>query len=167
MSTLRPSDTSSSIRSGAGLRPAGNQTTIRSVVTEVSSKLKQIDSGAYTESQIERIIERLGFLKGKHGNTAFWAARATYVPEEGEIILYDDYRTQENGQGRTVVMAGVKVGDGMAYVADLPFLTDWLADDLQDHAADDVRHITAEERALWSRNVADVDEIAETLIFNR
>lgn len=60
----------------------------------------------------------------KRDTTANWNAAIGFVPLEGEIIIYTDYRqetTVENGQTVTKNVAGIKIGDGMAYVQDLPF----------------------------------------------
>ena len=88
--------------------------------------------------------------------TAGWAEIPTYVPKRGEFIIYTDY--SENGPG-------VKVGDGLAYVADLPFIGD---SRFEDHINNKVVHITAEERTYWNDKLnCLMNEPNEELILNR
>ena len=73
--------------------------------------------------------------------TAEWAARTDLVSEKDAMYFYTDYKQigDEN-------IAGIKLGDGLAYVADLPFLDA----QMQSHMADTDIHVTAEDRAFWN-----------------
>ena len=51
--------------------------------------------------------------------TAHWAERADYVPRQGTIVIYSDRYVIEG-----VNYPGLKVGDGVTVVGDLPFLGD-------------------------------------------
>lgn len=51
------------------------------------------------------------------GTSEFWKSQTTYIPKKGEVIIYTDYGQDEKGNN----IPNFKVGDGNAYVMDLPF----------------------------------------------
>ena len=107
--------------------------------------------------------------KSLSGSTAYWNAQTGFIPAEGQIIVYTDYKTT-TVSGQTVNVPGVKVGTGNGYVQDLVFLGQADSDALLAHMADSDIHITASERQGWNNklNVTDTQEVVgETLIFNR
>ena len=73
--------------------------------------------------------------------TANWATRGTEVSERNTVYVYVDYQTVDGYN-----VAGIKVGDGLAYITDLPF-TDTL---MQRHIQDTTIHITQAEREFWN-----------------
>lgn len=79
---------------------------------------------------------------------AGWNRQKDLVSKKDLIYIYTDYR-QETVDGETKYIPGVKVGDGKAYLIDLPF-TDAL---LVTHMNDMSMHVTAEERAFWNSKV--------------
>ena len=91
--------------------------------------------------------------------TSYWQAHPTYLPALGEIIVYSDRSTIHG-----VNEPGIKIGDGNAYVADLPFIDDTI----QAHINNSAIHITTEERNFWN-NKLNCDDIVEheTLLLNR
>lgn len=94
-----------------------------------------------------------------------WEQRITYIPKKGEIVVYSDRRTI-----RGTVYPGIKIGDGLAYVVDLPFVMDdsveLILDLLYDHLNDMDVHIYPEERTEWNAKVScDID--GERLILKR
>lgn len=107
---------------------------------------------------------------GIHYNTTrYWNDQIGYIPKEGELIIYSDYR-KITIDGKQKLVPGIKVGTGNAYVQDLIFLTDSQSDALWDHINDRVAHITQAERLFWNNklNVTDSQEVVgESLIFNR
>lgn len=84
--------------------------------------------------------------------TEEWEQLRSLVSEVGTIYIYTDYKTIEDGSD-TKVIPGIKIGDGMAYVIDLPFATDIVGESFLDHIHDNVRHITQEEREFWNNKV--------------
>lgn len=94
-------------------------------------------------------------------STEVWSQQPTFVASAGSIIIYSDYKTLDNGE----VVAGVKIGDGDAYLVDLPFVTDAIAEQLIDHINNTTVHITAEERASWNNKVT-VSAIGTNLKFD-
>lgn len=80
--------------------------------------------------------------------SAEWALLTTLQSRQGEIYVYSD--GAEDGEGNPIPM--IKIGDGNAYVVDLPFAT-----------ATDIR-ITDEDIQNWNNKVS-VRADGETLIF--
>lgn len=77
--------------------------------------------------------------------TANWDAQATLQSQANTLYVYTDYQTVNNQN-----VAGIKVGDGNAYLIDLPF-TDTVA---MNHISDTTRHITQAEREFWNNKVS-------------
>ena len=81
----------------------------------------------------------------KRDTTANWNAAKGFVPMAGEIIVYTDYGTfqkEVNGRIKTILIPGIKIGDGGAYVQDLPFVDEDLRDTLMDHINNMDLHVT-------------------------
>ena len=93
-----------------------------------------------------------------------WSQTPTYIPKNGEIVLYTDYAKDD--QDRPI--PAIKMGDGSAFVADLPFVNDDIRNDLLEHINDHVVHITDEERNFWNNKLNyEYDVGDENLILNR
>ena len=119
-----------------------------------------------------------GRIQLKRDTTENWNRAAGFVPLAGEVIIYTNYSTKEKiveGETKIVNVPGIKIGDGNAYVQDLPFLDGELRDRLVEHIEDMDLHVTLGEKAFWNNkiNVDDAYEaihdelIDETLILNR
>lgn len=117
-------------------------------------------------------------IKFKRDTTANWNAARGFIPLEGEIIVYNDYDSKQkeiNGELKTILVPNIKIGDGMAYVQDLPFVNEDLKDTLMEHITDYEIHVSLHEKNFWNNkiNVDDTyesihDELEdETLILNR
>ena len=94
--------------------------------------------------------------------TANWATKTTFIPRTGEIIVYSD-RNVIGG----VNYPGVKIGDGLTFVVDLPFLGDDIAGQiigvLNAHIANSSIHVTPAEKEYWN-NKLDSGVTGETLV---
>ena len=114
--------------------------------------------------------------------TANWNNALGFIPQKGEVIVYEDYQTktytvEEYGETviKTVNIPAIKIGTGNAYVQDLAFASDDIRDRLVAHINDMNLHATLGEKAFWNNkiNVDDAYDIAheeledETLILNR
>lgn len=114
-----------------------------------------------------------GRIKFKRDTTANWNAARGMIPLEGEIIVYNDYKqiTKEiDGINQTIQIPGIKIGDGMAYVQDLPFVDQELRDKIMDHINNPDIHVSLREKLFWNNklNVNDNSEVVnDALIFNR
>ena len=122
-----------------------------------------------TFDEVQEILDRVDVKATiKSGTTEYWAGQ-DYVPAKDELIIYTDKSSREI-DGETVYVPGVKIGSGNAYVSDLAFVGDDVADTLLEHINDNVRHITPAERAAWNNklNVDDNFEVeGTTLVLNR
>ena len=114
----------------------------------------------------------------KRDTTANWNAARGFVPMAGEVIIYTDYDSYQkeiNGRIKTILIPGIKIGDGGAYVQDLPFVDEDLRDTLMDHINNMDLHVTLGEKTFWNNkiNVDDAYEavhdelIDEMLVLNR
>ena len=109
-----------------------------------------------------------GFAGIEFGTTAHWASRPEYRPAKGMLVVYTDYAQSIDPEtGVTIYYPGIKIGDGNVYLADIQFVGDNILAKLDDHIADNVRHITAEERERWNNKLNYDEPTADLLIFNR
>lgn len=97
----------------------------------------------------------------KEGTTEYWDSQIDYIPKAGELIVYTDY--SEDGPA-------LKVGDGLAYVVDLPFISGSgsspeILEMLLEHIANNVVHITDSERTSWNSKVTCYT-VGELLVFD-
>ena len=85
--------------------------------------------------------------------TANWNAHRDFIPLRGEVIIYLDHGQMDDGYGNTVDVPGIKIGDGNAYLIDLPFVGDdvrfHILTELHTHANDSVIHVTQADRDKW------------------
>lgn len=77
--------------------------------------------------------------------TAEWNVLTSLVSEANTIYVYSDYKTVDG-----VDIPAIKIGDGLAYVVDLPFST---------------QSITQEQIDNWDEKVS-VQVVDEKLMFN-
>jgi hypothetical protein len=121
-------------------------------------------------------------IKLKRDTTSNWNAAIGFIPLQGEVIIYTDYQTkswtvEEYGETvtKTVNIPGIKIGDGLAYVQDLPFVDEELREKLMNHINNMDIHVTLADKEFWNNkvNIDDSDELVsgdlvdDTLIFNR
>ena len=112
-------------------------------------------------------------VKQKRDSTQHWNEARGFIPLEGEIIIYNDYKVMDkviDGESRRVQIPGIKIGDGRTYVQDLPFIDEELRDKIMMHINNPNIHVTLQEKLFWN-NKLNVDDNAElvdgALIFNR
>lgn len=89
-----------------------------------------------------------------YGTTAYWNAQTGLVSEEGAIYIYSDASSVDGGSGNTVNIPGMKIGDGAAYVVDLPFMSGSDAAVVENHIADSDMHTTSAEKDFWNNKVS-------------
>lgn len=93
-----------------------------------------------------------GMAKLTIDTSANWANKPSYIPTRGEIVVYSDRQVIDD-----VLYPGIKIGDGNAYVADLPFVGDDIAtsiiDTLNSHIENQAVHIIPEEREYWNNKL--------------
>jgi len=113
----------------------------------------------------EDIIIDTTFAGMEAHDTAYWNSHRDYIPAFGEIVIYTDRRVIDG-----VTYAGIKIGDGGAYLIDLPFLGDdgiiEVIDTLNRHIQDTVAHVTQDDRDRWDAKL-NYDVNDEILVFTR
>lgn len=102
--------------------------------------------------------------------TAGWNDLPQYLPKAGEICIYTDYKTIRDDLGNDIVYPGIKVGDGNAYLIDMPFVGAEIRFELLQrisaHEQNATIHITQQEREFWN-NKLNYDAVGEELILTR
>ena len=93
--------------------------------------------------------------------TAAWNAQAGLQSESDTLYIYTDHDTDSNGN----LIAGIKVGDGNAYLIDMPFTDTAIMERLNNHISDTTMHITAAERVFWNNKVSCYYNGSEAVIF--
>lgn len=77
--------------------------------------------------------------------TSVWNSTPDLISLKDIIYVYTDHHVSEDGQN----IPGFKVGDGSAYLIDLPFNDDIV----MKHISDTSIHITDDEREFWNNKV--------------
>ena len=153
-------------------------------MARIGYKLRQ--TGAEVQAAIDKIIAltlatydtpglmspeekaKLDDIGIQYHTTEYWNNERS-IPDEGEIIIYSDYKTIER-DGVSINVPGIKIGSGNAYVQDLAFIGEAEAKDLLSHVSDAAAHTTEAEKHFWNRklNIDDNSEVRDgVLIFNR
>lgn len=109
-------------------------------------------------------------ISHKSDTTEHWNAKRSFIPLRGEIIIYTDHGQMDDGYGNTINVPGIKVGDGNAYLIDLPFVGAEeryaILHELRTHTNDWSIHVSAEDRSFWN-NKLNYTINDGNLIFNR
>lgn len=112
----------------------------------------------------------LGLQDICYGTTAHWASQTGFIPAAGQIVIYTDKTVTEDEEGNQTVIPGIKIGDGMAYCVDLPFVGDDSAaeilDEIKAHLRNSDIHVSSADRLRWDNKVSvrlseDGEEIIE------
>lgn len=116
----------------------------------------------------------MDYTKGRilvtRDTTENWNNYISFIPMKGEIIVYTDRSTITDGNGETVNVPGIKIGDGNAYLIDLPFIDESTKEDilreLRDHTNNDTIHVSNVDRSFWNDKL-NYNILGERLEFNR
>lgn len=117
---------------------------------------------------IDGIEEEIDGLRIQFGSTEYWN-NSSLIPKEGQVIIYTD-KSSKTVDGRTILIPGIKIGSGNAYVQDLAFVGDDVADTLLQHINNAAIHVTLADKEYWNNklNVDDDSEVVDgALVFNR
>ena len=78
----------------------------------------------------------------------------------GHIYIYSDYTTREiedEGETKTVDIPAIKIGDGLAYLIDTPYMITGDSQEFIDHINNRAIHVGTIDRINWDDKVsADV-----------
>lgn len=99
-------------------------------------------------------LQDLGLRAIYYDTTAAWNAMPSMVGEAGAVYIYSDHERLEDEVGNVSYIPGIRIGDGSAYLIDLPFISDGMRDALYEHISNTAIHITQAEREFWSNKVS-------------
>lgn len=146
------------------VRASGDSVRVRDLSTTTAifptDKLMIIgaeDEHLVTIQTLEQYLNANLTKQVRFDTTANWNSQTTLVSEANTIYIYTDHGTSSEGYD----IAGIKVGDGMAYVVDLPFIDEAVTE----HIADSNIHVTPAEKAFWNNKVRCYLTGTEQLIF--
>ena len=126
---------------------------------------KIIDLARLTDYDLlnKQYIGDLLSAKIRINTTANWNADKSYIPDVGVLIIYTDGATEGDKP-----VPKIKVGDGNAYLIDLPFSDIDIRNLLDEHISNQTIHITDDERASWNNKVSiSVNQANEEIIFTK
>lgn len=109
-------------------------------------------------------------ILARRDTTENWNQKKDFIPMRGEIIIYTDYGHMDDGFGNIINVPGIKIGDGNAYLIDMPFVGDdvrySVLQELRQHVNDWSIHVSQYDREFWD-NKLNYTTSEETLILNR
>ena len=113
--------------------------------------------------------EDLGLGRVYYDTTANWNLQRNLIGIAGAVYIYSDYSYLEDDAGNRTPIAGIKVGDGNSYIADLPFVSDSMTYAIVRHVADTSMHASPREKAFWNNKVSSFlgGANGETLILSK
>lgn len=89
-------------------------------------------------------------IQSRHDTTAKWTQVAsTFKPLAGEIIIYDDWKSYTEGE-TTVMVPGIKIGNGNDFLGSIPFINVIIEADLSAHVNNSDIHVTTDDKAKWN-----------------
>ena len=79
------------------------------------------------------------------GTTSYWQTHGNVISTKDVLYIYTDWKQNSDNED----IPGIKVGDGLAYISDLPFTDElWAA-----HVLDTLIHVSASDRTNWDAKV--------------
>lgn len=116
----------------------------------------------YPKTKAEQVIGIEDYDQVISDTTSNWNSQRTLVSKKNIIYVYTDHLSKIV-DGKTVYIPGVKIGDGKAYLIDLPF-TDTIT---MDHINNSGIHVTQNEKNFWNNKIrCYMDSVSGTrLIF--
>lgn len=81
--------------------------------------------------------------------TENWNKKASLISELNTVYVYVDHQTKTDEEGKEIWIPGIKIGDGKAYLIDLPFSDELMIAHINDLGI----HVTAEEKKFWNNKV--------------
>lgn len=81
--------------------------------------------------------------------TENWNKKASLISELNTVYVYVDHQTKTDEEGKEIWIPGIKIGDGKAYLIDLPFSDELMIAHINDLGI----HVTSEEKEFWNNKV--------------
>lgn len=95
---------------------------------------------------VQRITSGANILSDTTEN---WNKKSTLISELNTVYVYVDHQTKTDEEGKEVWIPGIKIGDGKAYLIDLPFSDELMIAHINDLGI----HVTPEEKEFWNNKV--------------
>ena len=150
------------------LRPRGEVYDLRDE-SKIPMSEKGIPNGIATLDENGSIPQSQIYNSIRYGKTIDWDSDLSFIPQKGQIIVYTDRGKVQNGD-KVVDVPGFKVGDGLAYLVDLPFVgddqTQTIMGLLRIHEQNTDIHVTLAEKEFWN-NKLNYTFSNENLFLNR
>ena len=97
-----------------------------------------------------------------------WNNDRNLISQKGILYIYSNYKIINDQEDNKIFLPGIKLGDGKAYLIDLPFLnTDTFDEQILDHINNEVIHVSLDDRRFWNNKLNLVQPESQTLILNR
>lgn len=129
----------------------------------ITGRINAQQTSMTTQMSIPRVLSGSQI---KSGTTEYWNSQIGMIGERNTLYIYTDYQKDENDND----IPGIKVGDGRAYIQDLPFIDEDLRNSIMDHINNVSIHVSlAEKLSWWNKiNVDDESEVVDGILtFNR
>lgn len=95
--------------------------------------------------------------------TEAWNSTPQLIGALNTIYVYVDHQIKTDEEGNEIWIPGIKIGDGKAYLIDLPFTDSAMVE----HTENASIHVTPEEKDFWNNKVRCYvsPEDSERLVF--
>ena len=143
--------------------PVGDERLIYLSMSTMTMYLRYDETESYTS--ISNSIDAIYI-----DTTENWNSKISFIPERKDIIIYSDHGHIDDGQGNVIDIPAIKIGDGNAYLIDLPFVGDdyryQILSELRRHTENTSIHVSQNDRDFWD-NKLNCEVLDGNLIFNR
>lgn len=72
----------------------------------------------YSKLDLKNSVARI-----KYNTSSGWDAQITLISELHTIYVYTDYYSTTDSQGQVQTSPGIKIGDGLSYLIDIPMFS--------------------------------------------
>lgn len=99
-----------------------------------------------------------------------WNSDKDLISQKGTLYIYSNYKIINDEDDNEIFLPGIKLGDGKAFLIDLPFLnTDPFDEQILNHINNNIIHISLQDRKFWNNKLNLIQPTAEsqTLILNK
>ena len=119
--------------------------------------MPQIYTLNYTGTEINELLSKIRRSNVVLSDTtANWNAQRQLISEAGTVYVYTDYHRLEDDVGNVTFIPDFKVGDGLGYLIDAPFVSAYYIELLREHTDNSEIHVSSTDRAFWNNKVAAV-----------
>ena len=115
----------------------------------------QVNMEVATKLYVDNLIGSSQVAHIEYDTVAGWNAKPTLTSKLGTVYVYTDYKTILDLQGGVINIPAIKIGDGNAFLIDLPFMGG-NEDEFLQHINNNQIHITQAEREFWNSKVRPV-----------